>query len=48
MFNNIIYFIVALLIFNINYPGDTPANSLPLTLIMLLPVSYTHLTLPTN
>jgi len=35
MFNNIIYFIVVLLIFNINYPGDTPANSLPLTLIML-------------
>lgn len=35
MFNNIIYFIVVLLIFNINYPGNTPANSLPLTLIML-------------
>ncbi|MBW1797134.1 MAG: M48 family metalloprotease [Deltaproteobacteria bacterium] len=35
MFNNIIYFIVVLLVFNINYPGNTPANSLPLTIIML-------------
>ena len=35
MFNNIIYFIVVLLIFNINYPGDTPANSLPLSMFML-------------
>jgi len=35
MFNNIIYFIVVLLIFNINYPGNVPENSLPLTLIML-------------
>jgi Zn-dependent protease with chaperone function len=35
MFNNIIYFIVVLLIFNINYPEKTPAGSLPTTLITL-------------
>jgi len=35
MFNNIIYFIVVLLIFNINYPDNAPENSLPFSLMML-------------
>ncbi len=34
MFNNIIYFIVVLLIFSINYPDNTPENSLPFSLSM--------------
>ena len=35
MFNNIIYFIVVLLIFNINFPDNAPENSLLYTLTML-------------
>ena len=35
MFNNIIYFIVVLLIFNINYPDSAPEHSLLLSLGML-------------
>ncbi len=35
MFNNIIYFIVVLLIFNINYPGSAPKGSLLFFLTML-------------
>jgi len=35
MFNNIIYFIVVLLIFNVSYPGTTPENPLFQTLVML-------------
>ena len=36
MFNNIIYFILALLIFNVNYPGSAPGNSFIFSLAMLL------------
>jgi Zn-dependent protease with chaperone function len=35
MFNNIIYFIVVLLIFNVSYPGSQPKGSLAQTLLML-------------
>ena len=35
MFNNIIYFIVVLLIFNINYPDSVPESSLLFSIIML-------------
>ena len=35
MFNNIIYFIVALLVFNISYPEKTPEGSLTFTVSML-------------
>lgn len=35
MFNNIIYFIVVLLIFNINYPDTAPEDSLFFSLLML-------------
>ncbi|MCP4666909.1 MAG: M48 family metalloprotease [Deltaproteobacteria bacterium] len=35
MFNNIIYFIVVLLIFNINYPEKAPESSLVFSIIML-------------
>ena len=35
MFNNIIYFIVVLLIFNVSYPGSRPESPLIQTLIML-------------
>ena len=35
MFNNIIYFIVVLLIFIVSFPGTTPENPLSRTLIML-------------
>jgi Zn-dependent protease with chaperone function len=35
MFNNIIYFIVVLLIFNINYPDTAPEESLFFSLLML-------------
>ncbi len=35
MFNNIIYFIVVLLIFNVSYPGSRPEGSLAQTLLML-------------
>lgn len=34
MFNNIIYFIIVLLIFNTNFPGNTPENSLILSFNM--------------
>ena len=35
MFNNIIYFIIVLLIFNINFPESAPESSLLYTLSML-------------
>ena len=35
MFNNIIYFIIVLLIFNIAYPDSSTENSLNYTLLML-------------
>ena len=34
MFNNIIYFIIVLLIFNISYPDSTPDSSLGYSLVM--------------
>ncbi len=36
MFNNIIYFILALLVFNLNYPGSAPGNSFIISLTMFL------------
>ena len=35
MFNNVIYFIVVLVIFNINYPDRVPESSLLFSIIML-------------
>ena len=35
MFNNIIYFIIVLLIFNLSYPDARPEGSLPFTLLMM-------------